>query len=150
MEISIRELGQEYVNDILPLASELTPDIPAHVLKARLEEMFKLSYKCLGAYLDGRLVGICGAWITTKLYSGRQIELDNLVIAREYRSKGLGSRFLDAIDQWAKEQGCVSCELNSYIANVRSHKFYLNKGFQQLGYHFIKKYEGSAYFGCKE
>lgn len=150
MDISIRELGRENIDGILPLASELNPDIPDHILRERLEEMFSLSYKCFGAYLDGKLIGICGAWITTRLYSGKQIELDNLIIAHEYRSKGFGSRFLDAIDQWAKEQGCLSCELNSYIANSRSHKLYLNRGFQTLGYHFVKKYEDNAHFGCRK
>lgn len=150
MDISIRELGREDINSVLPLTSELNPDIPAHILKERLEEMFSLPYKCFGAYLNGNLIGICGAWITTRLYSGRQIELDNLIIAHKYRSKGLGSQFLDAIDRWAKEQGCVSCELNSYIANDRSHKFYLNRDFQRLGFHFVKKYEDNAYFGCRE
>lgn len=51
MEISIRELGREDVISILPLASELNHDIPAHILKERLEEMFSLPYKCFDAYL---------------------------------------------------------------------------------------------------
>lgn len=45
MDISIRELGREDINCILPLASELNPDIPDHILRERLEEMFSLSYK---------------------------------------------------------------------------------------------------------
>jgi hypothetical protein len=43
------------------------------------------------------------------------------------------------IHRYCKEKGCNSVELNTYVENHPSHKFYYNEGFQILGYHFLKK-----------
>lgn len=39
----------------------------------------------------------------------------------------------------ARERGCETSELNTYVNNHRSHKFYLNEGYVIKGYHFLKK-----------
>ncbi|MHA7843570.1 MAG: GNAT family N-acetyltransferase [Winogradskyella sp.] len=57
----------------------------------------------------------------------------------EYRKKGLGKLFMGWIHRYCKEKGCNSVELNTYVENHPSHKFYYNEGFQILGYHFLKK-----------
>ena len=42
-------------------------------------------------------------------------------------------------ENWAKENDCKTIELNSYVQNSKSHKFYYNLGYAILGFHFQKK-----------
>ncbi len=123
---------------ILPLVRQLNPDTDPGVLESRLREMMDQPYHCLGAFREEALVGICGFWITTRFYCGKQIELDNVVVLESERSRGTGRAMMAWIYRYAREIGCRTCELNAYVTNARSHKFYLNEGFAIVGYHFQK------------
>ncbi len=79
-----------------------------------------------------------GGWLTTRLYSGKQLELDNVAVIEQYRSSGYGSKLLEYIEAWALNQNCLTVELNAYVSNSRSHKFYYNQGYNILGFHFQK------------
>ena len=137
--MQITKLTEKNIPEILPLVSELNPNTNSYILEERLKEMFKMSYLCFGAYKGNILIAVCGAWVTVRLYSGKQVELDNFVIKPEYRSKGIGKELMQFIYSWAIENECNTCELNTYIENYGSHKFYINENFQILGYHFLKK-----------
>ena len=43
------------------------------------------------------------------------------------------------IENYVKGKGYEAIELNTYVQNYPSHKFYYNLGFEILGYHFLKK-----------
>lgn len=132
--LSIKELSL-----ILDLAKQLNPTISEDILKQRQEEMFKIkNYYCFGFYNEGSLVGISSGWLTVRLYSGKQLEIDNVIMDSSIQSKGLGSQFLNEIETWALTNNCETIELNTYVQNSRSHKFYFNKGYKILGFHFQK------------
>ncbi len=73
-------------------------------------------------------------------YAGKTVELDHVYIDDDYRSRGLGKEFLQWIYEHVKTKGCNTAELNTYVQNYPSHKFYYNEGFEILGYHFLKKF----------
>lgn len=134
-----KELTINHSDSIVALASNVNPDISADELKSRLQDMFGYSnYICFGLFKNSILIGITSGWLTTRFYSGKQLEIDNVIIINEHRSKGYGSEFLRHIENWAKETGCLSIELNTYVVNSKSHKFYFNQGYTILGYHFQK------------
>jgi GNAT superfamily N-acetyltransferase len=97
------------------------------------------TYYCFGIFLDKKLIGISSAWITVRLYSGKQLEVDNVVINQNIQSKGYGRLFFEFIENWAKENNCKTIELNTYVQNARSHKFYFGLGYKILGFHFQKQ-----------
>ena len=82
--------------------------------------------------------GISSAWTTVRLYSGKQLEVDNVVIDSSQQSKGLGKLFFEFIENWAKKNEYKTIELNTYVQNSKSHKFYYNLGYSILGFHFWK------------
>ncbi len=123
---------------ILPLVQMLNPDIDEAVLARRLEEMPGQGYQCAGAYLREQLVGICGLWIATRFYCGKYLEPDNVVVHPDFRSLGVGQALMAWVYDYARAESCEVVELNSYVGSPRAHKFYLNEGFQILGFHFQK------------
>ena len=137
--MKISELTLENSEAIVALASELNPGIDIHVLTSRVHEMFGYpNYVCFGLTVESKLVGITSGWLTTRFYSGKQLEIDNVIVSNAFRSKGCGAAFLDYIENWAKMNHCLTIELNTYVANSKSHKFYFNQGYTILGYHFQK------------
>lgn len=138
-DTTFRELSKTEKDDILILAGKLNPNQSKEELNEYLIEMFKFDhYHCFGLYQHNRLIGISSGWITVRFYSGKQLELDNVIIDNEIRSTGLGRRFLELIEGWAKANFCKTLELNTYVRNDRSHKFYFNLGYSILGFHFQK------------
>lgn len=140
MKLAFNKILKEEIPQILPLIQQLMGNTFSNkILTQRFEEMFTQNYECFGIYLDGELAGVFGLWFMTRHYSGRSCEPDHIYILEEHRSKGIGKKLFEFIYSYAEERGCETSELNSYVSNYRSHKFYLNEGYEIKGYHFLKK-----------
>jgi GNAT superfamily N-acetyltransferase len=138
-DLKFEILSEKYLSEIVNLGQKLNPEKTIQELKILQKEMFQLpAYKCFGLFLEGKLIGISSGWITVRLYSGKQLEVDNVIIDNDIQSKGYGKHFFKFIEEWGKENKCKSIELNTYVQNSRSHKFYYNLGFSILGFHFWK------------
>ncbi|WP_159779621.1 GNAT family N-acetyltransferase, partial [Flavobacterium sp. 9AF] len=126
--------------DVTFLLHQLNPDLEINLIKKRQQEMFQFSnYICFGLYLENKLIAITCGWIMVRIYSGKQLEIDNVILDKEHHSKGYGTILLNYIEEWAKQNEFETIELNTYVQNYRSHKFYFNQGYKILGYHFQKK-----------
>ncbi|WP_108425566.1 GNAT family N-acetyltransferase [Flagellimonas amoyensis] len=137
---TIQWIPQEKLKDILPLAYILNREkIPLAVLENRLTEMIPMGYKCIGVYDQEELIGICGVWVLNKLYAGKHVEPDNVMIAPNYQGKGIGQLMMDFLFVYAKEIDCETAEVNCYAENTRGKKFWETHGYVPLGYHMIKK-----------
>src|SRR5690606_25706078 len=95
-QYTIKWIPKEKLKDILPLAYILNQEkIPLEVLDKRLAEMIPMGYKCIGVYDQEELIGICGVWVLNKLYAGRHVEPDNVMISPNYQGKGIGQLMMD-------------------------------------------------------
>lgn len=140
MSFSFRIVEKENIKCVVPLVKKLNGNrISDKVLEQRFVEMSSQNYECAGVYNDDILIGVAGLWYCTRHYSGRSVEPDHVYIEESYRNKGLGNLFFKWIANYVKEKGYETIELNAYVANSASHKFYFNMGFKILGYHFFKK-----------
>lgn len=130
----------EHQEKSISLLLQLNPSFEPHEIENLLLDMVKLSdYTCFGLFQNNELIGISSAWKTVRIYCGKQIELDNVIIDSRLQSQGYGQFFMDAISQWALQNNYKSIGLNTYVENSRSHKFYFNEGFKILGFHFEKR-----------
>ena len=137
--IILKELSKQEIKDILIFAKKLNPEKTDEALSQYILDMFEFkNYTCFGLFQDNELIGISSAWTTVRFYSGKQLELDNVIIDTEIRSSGIGKTFLSLIENWAKDKSFKTIELNTYVQNSRSHKFYFNLGYSILGFHFQK------------
>jgi len=140
MSFTFKIIEKENIDAVIPLMQILTEyKFSEAILKSRFAEMITQNYECAGIYDGDVLIGISGMWFCTRHYSGKSVEVDHVYIDDSYRNKGLGGQFFDWIYQYVKQKGYESIELNTYVQNHPSHKFYYNQGFKILGYHFVKK-----------
>ena len=140
MELAFNKILKNQLDLVLPLIQKLGEyQVDEEILRARFEEMFDQNYECFGVYLDEKLVGVFGLWFMTRHYCGKSCEVDHVYINSELQNAGIGKKLFNFIFHYAKERGCETSELNSYVQNFRSHKFYMNLDYVIKGYHFLKK-----------
>jgi len=125
---------------IVPLANKLHPATNPEIIRDCLAEMFNLpTYHCFGLWQNHKLVATSNGWITVRFYSGKQLEVDNVIVDPDLRSQGVGKYFFTHIQDWALQNDCKTIELNTFVQNSKSHKFYFNEGYKILGFHFQKQ-----------
>ena len=139
MKIEIEIIKPRDILTILPLLSVINTKTPEATLKERVIEMASLpNYECIGLYIDGNLVGISGLWYATKHYIGKSAQPDHVIIDASFKGKNIGKHFFKWIDNHVKSKGCEAIELDAYVSNPKSHKFYYNEGYNIYGFHFLK------------
>jgi len=137
--ITFQILTPKDIKRIVPLIQELNPELDKQTIESNQKEMFGIAnYRCFGLFKSDHLIGVSSGWITVRHYSGKQMEIDNVIVTSGDQSKGYGKQFIEFIEQWSRDQECRTIELNTYVTNARSHKFYFDLGFKILGFHFYK------------
>ena len=141
----VRELvDKEEMLSYLPVLNELYPSLTAEEYSRELDEMLPCRYGQVAAFEEDECVAICGFWIGNKLWIGKYLELDNIVVRASHRSQGVGKLMFDFLERKAVEQQCKMLSLDSYTSNFKAHKFFYNEGFAPKGFHFVKLLDKDA------
>jgi GNAT superfamily N-acetyltransferase len=87
----------------------------------------------------GRVVAVAGYRISSNLFCGRHLYVDDLATEESERSKGHGKALLGWLRQLAVENDCDVFHLDSGVQRKRAHAFYLREGLELAGYHFSER-----------
>ncbi len=122
------------------LLSTLNPEVALDEIHRRLAAILTdhPHYHAFVATIGGRLIGLAGAWIGTKIWCGKFLEIDNLVVDENLRSTGIGSLLIQHLETLARQENCKVLTLDSYTSNHPSHRLYHRLGFEIWGFHFVK------------
>jgi len=135
----LKPLSISDLDEVVAITRHLNPEAELDVVKTTHQAMFEYyNYYCLGYYDQEGLIAVCGLWKTIRVYSGLQFEIDHFMVKPNRQSEGIGKQFLLKIENWAKNEGAKTIELNTYTENKASHKFYHREDFKILGFHFQK------------
>lgn len=139
-DVEFRELKPEDHLAATGLLAHLNPDCPTEVLLARFRTIIAEHphYHAIGGFVDGRLIALAGIWIATKIWCGRYLEVDNLIVHPSHRSDGLGTKMMRHLEAIAAERQCNLLTLDSYTSNHSSHRLYHRLGYEIWGFHFVK------------
>jgi len=109
---------------------------------ADLNSIIEMGFS-FGAFEDDKMIGwaICEyrEWNNT-LY------IDNILVAENYRHKGIGKQLIETVKEKAAAHGCRLIELETQNTNVPAIEFYLKQQFKITGIN-MKLYDG---FNAKE
>jgi GNAT superfamily N-acetyltransferase len=117
--------------------TELYPSLSLEQYREELRFMVQHNYSQIAVLEQQVFVGVSGLWLGNKLWCGKYLEIDNIVVSEKTRSKGVGKMMVDFIEKKARELGCNMVALDSYTTNYKAHKFFYNQGFTPKGFHFI-------------
>ena len=85
---------------------------------------------------SGRVVAVAGYRVSTNLFCGRHLYVDDLVTDDKERSKGHGRELLAWLRQLAVAEDCDVFHLDSGVQRNRAHEFYEREGMEVSSYHF--------------
>jgi GNAT superfamily N-acetyltransferase len=137
MEIKELTTVSEMVSQ-LPLIQQLYPKMTLNKYESFLKDMIPNHYTQIAVFEHHKCIGITGCWFSTKLWSGKYLEIDNFVVDEAHRSQGIGKILIDFVEQKALHLGCTNIVLDAYTTNFAAHRFYYNQGYQPKGFHFVK------------
>ena len=134
----VRELiDKEEMLKNLSVLQDLYPSLTLSEYSSELDLMLPHNYGQVGVFEGDICLGLSGFWIGTKLWCGKYLELDNIVVSKTQRSQGIGKLLFDFLHKKALENDCTMLSLDSYTTNFKAHKFFYNEGFAPKGFHFI-------------
>ncbi|KGO95412.1 GCN5 family acetyltransferase [Flavobacterium enshiense DK69] len=122
----------------LELIRQLYPKMTFQKYESFLKEMIPHKYTQIAVFDNNKCIGITGCWFSTKLWSGKYLEIDNFVVDEAHRSQGIGKMLTDFIEQKALALGCTNIVLDAFTTNFKAHRFYYNQGYAPKGFHFVK------------
>ncbi len=136
--LTIRELqGKNEMMCHITVLNAIYPSLTRDEYDRELDQMLPHNYSQVAVFDGENCIGISGFWIGTKLWCGKYLELDNIIVLEKYRSKGVGKLLFDFLHKKAVEHDCTMLSLDSYTHNFKAHKFFYNQGFSPKGFHFI-------------
>jgi len=138
--IEVREINDvNQMLDAFGVVNMMYKNMDYNHYKSVVLEMIKRNdYKMVGAYLEDKLVGVCGYWIFVMLYCNRYIQISNLVVDEKYRRLGIGKKILEKCEEIGRKNHCQKIVLDSYTQNKKSHALYFRQDFYIRGFHFMK------------
>jgi GNAT superfamily N-acetyltransferase len=92
----------------------------------------------VGMDLDDKPVGFAEFNISWQMWDEKICYVNHLVIDRDVRGYGLGTKMLQFIIEFAEEKGCGGIELRSDLHRKNAHTFYYKQGFSIDCFNFRK------------
>lgn len=88
---------------------------------------------CLIAEDDGKQIGYIAARKKDISYRlSKYIEIENMIVIPEYRSKGVGTLLMNECLNWAKNRGFQCVYVNAYFKNNGAIQFYKKNRFSEI------------------
>lgn len=135
---TIRELAQAEIASILPLVQWQNPALTPALFQQRLAAMLPLGYRAVGVFDGDALVGCSGFWLRTRFWCGREMDIDNFIIAPSHQGQKLGEQLCAWLEKQAIAEQCDLMVLDAYIDNFLASRFYHRQGFVATGHHYTK------------
>jgi len=132
-KIAVEDREIENCFDVL---LELRPKLLRSSFLELIREMELEGYKLVYIEENGHVVAVAGYRITTNLFMGKNLYVDDLVTLESARSKGYGNILVTWLRELAIKNGCNVLHLDSGTQRHQAHKFYFRNGLTIASYHF--------------
>jgi GNAT superfamily N-acetyltransferase len=134
-----RALTDEDILACHDVMAELRPHVARGDFVAAVRAMEQDGFRLACVREDGRVVAVAGYRVSTNLFSGRHLYVDDLVTTDAERSKGHGRALLAWLRAQAVAEDCDAFDLDSGVQRKRAHAFYLREGMELSAHHFSER-----------
>lgn len=136
--MELRELKtKEEMLENFEVILEMYPTMTLEEYSNELDVMLPHNYGQVAIFDGETCAGLTGFWIGSKLWCGKYMELDNVVVTSKYRRKGVGQKIFKHMEQKAIDLNCTMLALDSYTDNFDAHRFFYEQKYVPRGFHFI-------------
>ena len=118
---------QGYAQDPMGGGNSLPPEVCENLVP-RLAN-FPTAFTML-AYAGDRAVGLANCFLSLSTFSARElVNIHDVAVLPEFRGQGIGTRLLDAVEQFARNRGCCKLTLEVLEGNRVAQAVYNKLGF---------------------
>ena len=86
-------------------------------------------------------------WSTSE--TDRNIIVHRLAVKPDHQKRGIAKRLMDFAEMWSRDKLYHAIRLDTFSQNPRNQRFYLNRGYTDLGSIYLK-YKKDAPYYCYE
>jgi len=141
IEILIREAKESDLLTIRKLTLELIEamgNIEGIDIKLIAENCRNLLNEANSYILVAEIKGVVSGFINfttrkTILHRGLSGLIDELIVAKSYRGKGIGRQLLSSAIEKSRQLGCCEVEVSTEKTNAKAREFYRQCGFTERG-----------------
>lgn len=141
----MRENGIDQWDENYPDYASIENDLKTETLFAYREGETILGIVVLNETQDEEYGEI--DWLTAN--DARHLVVHRLAVDPTHQGKGIARKIMDFAEDFAREQGYDSVRLDTFSQNPRNQRFYLNRGYTDLGAVYLKYKKEHPYF-CYE
>jgi GNAT superfamily N-acetyltransferase len=152
MKVRVRKATASDCKEVLSLLKELRisgyKEMGVRDIKvkcsANASDFFQETIKrsdvlCLLAESEGKICGLCLAYLTPKVLDGNyRVVIEDLVVKEDLRGKGIGTALLKGLEQEAKKRGVTLIKITTGT-KLKANKFYKKHGFTYFENAYRKK-----------
>ncbi|MBB6143238.1 ribosomal-protein-alanine N-acetyltransferase [Silvibacterium bohemicum] len=124
--VSIRPMHSEDIDAVMKLAQR-SPGSP-HWTRGNFEQFEEISAVVLLAECEGQLAGFAAGSLVLEV-----CDLESVVVAEEFRRRGIATALLDGVTAWSRERGGLHIELEVRVSNHPAIALYERYGFVRDG-----------------
>jgi ribosomal protein S18 acetylase RimI-like enzyme len=122
-------LTAAYAADGMGNAAPLPSDVLARLVPALRAHPTTIIFL---AYLGDEAVGIATCFVGFSTFAARPlVNVHDLAVLSQHRRRGIGRALLTAVEEYARERGCVKVTLEVGESNPRARSLYAAAGFTQ-------------------
>jgi GNAT superfamily N-acetyltransferase len=139
-DLQIRSSCQDDSPAIARLISQLGYPTSTEEMQARLKPILEdTNQVTLVAEYQNAIIGMVGAGIGHYYErNGSYGRIFTIVVDEAYRSQGVGSALVAAIEHWLRSRDVISIIINSGTHRREAHRFYERLGYQETGIRLVK------------
>ncbi len=119
-----------------PIMTELRPRLSSEQFLTLVQTQMLSGYKLTYLEIDTNIVAVAGHRLSHNLAWGKFFYVDDLVTAKQHRSKGYGKKLLNWLIDYAHQQDCQQFHLDSGLQRKDAHRFYEREGLSNMGHHY--------------
>ena len=120
-----------------PIMAQLRPHLIESEFVERVRRMQHEGFHLSFLEDAGAVRAVAGYRYYDKLFSGRNLYVDDLVTDSGHRSRGYGGKLLAWLIDEARARGCVQLELDSGVQRADAHRFYFRERMHVSAFHFV-------------
>lgn len=133
MEIFIRAAKVDDYEFINGLSDQLGYKAGIEQTKERLSEILRSDDHCVFVATDsGFIIGWVHGFYTLRIESGPFAEIGGLVIAENYKRKGIGRILVEKVTEWSTHRNVSTIRVRCNTIRNESHQFYFSIGFEEI------------------
>ncbi|BFM12429.1 GNAT family N-acetyltransferase [Simiduia litorea] len=121
-----------------PVLEQLRPKLVKGRFLKQVRQMQAEGFQLAFLQDEGCVVAAAGFRVSSNLFMGKNLYVDDLITDAKHRSKGFGEEMIAWLEAFARVQGCHVLHLDSGTQRQQAHKFYFAQGFPITSFHFAK------------